>query len=429
MDFKKTLSKQAKTFFRIIALATLLQGAGCKNPESKKFSDTSSQTQPAAFLKMPSLTAPEKQEMTDLMNEYASKSPSARKILSELANQGASLVFFTKDVNPTNNLYLAGRANGNTLELNRLNKEKNVSVEDTFFHEGEHLVHLNRAHKHGINALSFSSLDSAFIYVSLLEGLAYRKAALCCMEYASNGMTRAEITQKATDIFQNRFLTKTKDLEERLDYEQEALKLLNCEAKALPNQVYFKKNPDWNKLVSILSRGEVREISVLPQPTLTMLGFFLFKEIEKKPDAKKLEDFELSCVLSHKTALQSDPVAIKRAISNTLILMYGKCQKSGHPFSAGLRYSFLNLMGWPNADQTEQIMQKKITFEKVRDSNLEKFELGEFFDKVERLLLSPEIKAMNIPDTQINAKVFHFEKMLLVPSKDIKMKPAKEKVR
>ena len=122
-------------------------------------------------------------------------------------------------------------------------------------------------------------------------------------------------------------------------------------------------------------------------------------------------------------------MAIKRAISNTLILMYGKCQKSGHPFSAGLRYSFLNLMGWPNADQTEQIMQKKITFEKVRDSNLEKFELGEFFDKVERLLLSPEIKAMNIPDTQINAKVFHFEKMLLVPSKDIKMKPAKEKVR
>ena len=118
--------------------------------------------------------------------------------------------------------------------------------------------------------------------------MAYRKAALCCGEYESSPFSFKKISQKAEDVFVERLKTDTKFIEERRNYEDYALALSSFETNVLPNQVYFKQNPDWDKIASLLSRGEVKKVPVLPRPTLTFLGKCLLYELKKHPHAKKL---------------------------------------------------------------------------------------------------------------------------------------------
>ena len=100
------------------------------------------------------------------------------------------------------------------------------------------------------------------------------------MEYNSKGLSKEEIVQKAQEVFIERLSTKSKDEGERFSYEKDAIRLANTETNKLPNQIYFKQNPDWDKIVSLLSRGEVKKISQLPQPTLTFLSVCLFREVK-----------------------------------------------------------------------------------------------------------------------------------------------------
>ena len=84
MVLKKTLS--GKTFVRIIALSSLLQGVGCKETQFNSFESASPrQIQKVSSLKMSTLTLEEQKEFSDFIKNYSRKSPSAKKIFFELA--------------------------------------------------------------------------------------------------------------------------------------------------------------------------------------------------------------------------------------------------------------------------------------------------------------------------------------------------------
>ena len=426
MSLRKTHLR--KTLVHIIALSSVFQGLGCKDGQYNSIeSPAVHHIQKKIPLKMPSLTPEEQKGLSDFIANYSCKSPSAKKIFSELATQGAQLCFFER-VPDKDNIFQAGESDENTLSLNRLIKKKNVSFDDTFFHEAEHVVHLKKAHQSGINGCSFSSLNDVYIYATLLEALAYRKAALCCMEYNSKGLSKEEIVQKAQEVFIERLSTKSKDEDERFSYEKDAIRLANTETNKLPNQIYFKQNPDWDRIVSLLSRGEVKQIPQLPQPTLTFLSVCLFREIQKNPNAESLNDLDISCILTNKSDLQKDEKAIKRMISNLLTEVYNMC-RSVKPFSQETRNTFFRLVGYPTTDQMEQIKQKKISIEQVRELNLEKLKTSQLFDAGKELLLSPEVESFGIQDTKIFAKMLHFSKMILVPPKTSQLKLNKEKTR
>ncbi|MBR6232105.1 MAG: hypothetical protein IKQ99_03290, partial [Alphaproteobacteria bacterium] len=174
---------------------------------------------------------------------------------------------------------------------------------------------------------------------------------------------------------------------------------------------------------------EVNHISALPQPTLTFLGVCLLREIEKNPEAKKLEDFEVSCILSNKSVLQQDQQAIRIMVSDLLTEAYDVCQTQGKSLSPQLFNSFLYHIGWPTAQQMQKIKEKEVSFKQVRDDNLSKFKVNELFDGAEKILFSPEIKAFNLPDLHKLTKVLHFEKMILLPSQDTKREMKKIKTR
>ena len=406
----------SKTFLRVVALASLLQG-GCISSThtlNETLSNSSVQGKSQIF-SMDGLTDNEKKSIQSFMDDYAQKSPSARKLLKELADQGTRLNLFRSDLG-AGDIFHAGLSNENELGLNREIKKMGVSFADTFFHEGEHVVHLKHSHKNGINAHSFSSLNDVYIYATLLEALAYRKAALCCGEYDQK-LSRRELEQKVENVFKNRLSTATKYMEERLTYERDAIIMANSETNTLPNQVYFNKNPDWNKIASILSRGEVKKVSTLPQPTLLFLSACLYKELDKHPNAASLDDLDISCALTNQSKLQKDQKEIKALISSLLIEVYDLCQKSDKPLSDEMMYSFLYTIGWPTSEQQKKIDQKKIDFEVVRDINLSKFGTGELFDRAIALLNTPEVQSHKIPKFEIYPKVLKFEKMILVPSK------------
>ncbi len=407
-----------KFFLRMLALIGCLQ-AGCTSPFQKtQLSDDAQLRYTNSFLG--ELPSGERRFWRNFIEDYAQKSPTSKKLLADLLRQNARLKMFTKQAGK-DNVFRAGESTENLLKLNRLIQTKGISLPDTFFHEGEHVIHLKRAHQHGINARSFSSLNDVYIYATLLEALAYRKAAICCAEYEKK-LTEAEIQKKAKDVFERRLLTRHHDPNVRSSYERSAIILTNSETNQLPNQVYFDKNVDWNQIVSILSRSEVKEISVLPQPTLTFLSLCLLRELEKHPDAKELKDLDISCVLANKTSLQKDQLAIKTLISDHLMEVYDACQKKEKRLSKNMRNSFLYLIGWPDKQQHEQIESKKTTFKKVRDFNLSQFEIGELFDRAQELIKSPEVRAYNDPYIRHFEQILRFEKMILVPSKKQKIK-------
>ena len=414
MTSKKSFFTGFKTLVRMAAFTGLLQGGCSFQSEEEAPSDQAFPKKTRQYLVTTDLTPDEEYSFNVFMQKYATHSPSAKKILEELANQGVALKLFTQDLNE-DNLFRAGESTEDVLFLNRLIKEKKVSFENTFFHEAEHVIHLKKAHQEGINARSFSSLNDVYIYATLLEALAYRKASLCQMEYDPKGKTLKKIEEEAEDIFTKRLLTESKDKDERLSYETDAIKMANSETNQLPNQVYFKSSPDWNQIVSLLSRGEVKEISVLPQPTLTFLGVCLFRELSKHPDAESLNDLDISCVLKNKQALQKDQKAIKETISNLLMETYGLCRNKKPSLPKKTFQNFLFLIGWPNAQQMEQIKQKKITFQEVRDANLEKFKTEDLFDQAIELLKSPEVKVYGVQDMKKYAKMLEFEKRILIP--------------
>ena len=433
MDFKKNFLSTSKTVIRMFAMASLLQ-AGCVSA-SKSESSPASKTffQKRPYFSLTSLTAEEEEQFSILIKNFTERSLSAKKILDELAAQNACLKLYTKQPDKEG-VFQAGYSNETTLNLNRLIKEKGFSIENTFFHEAEHVVHLNRAHKHGINARSFSSLNDVYIYATLLEALAYRKAFICCEEYKGK-LSAHEIQKEAQKVFEERFLTKSKNEKVRRSYEDDAIIMANSDANPLPNQVHFGKNPDWNKIVSILSREEVTSVSVLPQPTLTFFALCLLREIEKHPNADSLQDLDISCVLKNKSAFQKDQKAIKEIISAHLMEVYDTLVESKKNISQETRSSFLYLIGWPTAqqqaeiDRQETMPQKKAVFKRVYESNLQSFEVSSMFDAAIKLLGRKELTDCHLPEVKKFEKILKFEKLALVPSTSAPKTLGKQKIR
>lgn len=424
MNKQKKTTNKSKLMVRIAALASLFQTGCASLPLFQKAADARPVEIQSSSHFVKKLTTTEKDFWKNFIRAYSRKSRAARKILNELIYQDAEMDFFDQGLDK-DNLFWAGKSDENTLNLNRDIKNKGVSLPNTFFHEAEHVVHLKRARQNGINAASFASLDDVFIYATLLEALAYRKAALCCEEY--KGTKNAQ--RLAEDVFLNRLKTTSKPIEERLSYEESALALSAFETNSLPNQVHFKKNPDWDQIVSLLSRGEVKKVPFLPQPTILFLSSCLNNELDKHPDAKGVEELDISCVLENKDVIQTQEVEIKRSISNFLMQIYDLSQKSQNPPSSEIKNRLLYLMGWPDAEQTRKIEQKEISFSQVRDLNLSRFKTEDLFDEAIKLIQSRDLQACQNPKINRYGQILTFEKKILIPNKSQQKVKAKQKVR
>jgi hypothetical protein len=168
-----------------------------------------------------------------------------------------------------------------------------------------------------------------------------------------------------------------------------------------------------------MSGGEVTEIPVLPQPTLTFLHLCILKGLEKNPDATEPSDFDLSCTLSHQSALRQNEFALKEMVAGLLAETYMACEKTGTPFSQDTQYSFLYLMGWPTNAQREMIDSGEKTFDEVRADNLAKIPLKELFDGAEAVIGAPDVQAYNTYETQNYAKMLHIEKQIFCPEQTV----------
>lgn len=426
MTKTKQISRKGKLVARMAAVAALLQAGCAVVPHSSRSEKVSVvQNQKAVGLHFENMTPEEEANLRELITAYGLRSSSGMKLLKEMARQGVTIEFFDKDLNE-DRILDAGLSSEDTISLNRKMKENGVSFDNTFFHESEHAVHLKAAHTHGINAHSFASLDDVYVYATLLEGLAYRKAAMCCAEY--EGKSKAEVVAEGDNAFRDRMQVSSKPMEERSSYEKAAVALANCETNVLPNQVYFKSNPDWNQVVAILSRDEVKDLPVLPEPSLMFLNLCLLREIQKNPDARTLEDLDISCGLSNRELLRRDDMGIKKMISNLLMETVDACRATPQSVSKDTLYSFLYLIGWPTAQQMEMLERGEKTFDEVREENLAEFSTPDLFDSAIDLIQSPEVQACNIDETRYYGKILQFEKQILC-SQSIDKNLRREKTR
>ena len=407
----KKVSQKGKIVARMAAIAALFQ-AGCANVQS---ADKEPAQIIARQLATQSMTPEEEEHFRQFFEEYAKKSPTAQKVLTDLYNQNAVVALFDKEQDE-NNILDAGLSNEDEVGLNRALKEKNIPLEHTFFHEAEHVLHLKQAHTNGINAASFKSLDDVYIYCTIMEGLAERKAMIVGMEYDYGPWFSEAAKERGEMAFTERMKTNGREFEERLSYEKAAVILANSETNTLPNQRYFKRDPNWDEIISIMSRGEVTHLDVLPEPTLSFLHLFILKELEKNPDAAQLDDLDLSCALAHRSVLRQDESALKDMVAALLAETYTACEKTGIPFNQETQYSFLYLMGWPTNEQRKMIDSGEKTFDEVRADNLKLIPLEELFDGAVNLIQSEDVQAYQIYETKYYGKMLNFEKQVLCPT-------------
>ena len=360
----------------------------------------------------------EEKKLKDFFEDYSRRSPAAKRTLEDLAKLSTTIEFFEKDVDE-NNIFDAGLSDENVLSLNRLMAAKGVPFDDTFFHEAEHVLHLTAAHRHGINGASFRSLDDVYVYGTIMEALAYYKAALCCAEYEYGPGRFMEAQKHAKQVFLDRMSANNKAVEERLSYEQAALARASFETNTLPNQVYFKSEPDWNEVITIMSRGEITEVPVLPQPTPTFLHLCVLNGLEKNPQATKPSDLDLSCTLAHKSSLWQNESDIKQMVAGLLAETYMACEQTGTPLSKDTQYAFLYLVGWPTNAQREMIDSGEKTFDEVRADNLAQISLKELFEGAEALIEAPDVQAYNTYETQNYGKMLHIEKQIFCPEQTV----------
>ncbi len=410
----KKLVQKGKMATRIVALAALMQ-TGCATVENKEGSSdnrvVAQQTVHHGW-QFKNISPSERRELQRFFIQYAQGSPTARNMLHKLADAGTTIEFFDKEKDE-NNVFAAGLSDESTLSLNRLMMTEGVSFDDTFFHEGEHVLHLSEALRYGINARSFRSLDDVYIYATIMEALAYRKAALCCGEQKYNpDFERAK--KEADEVFIDRLSAASKTVEDRQIYERDALIMVNSETNILPNQVYFDTEPNWNQIVSIMSRGEVTSIPVLPKPTLDFLQACVLKELQKNPNAQSLDEFDLSCVLAHQSSLRQDEMAIKKSISDLLCETYDSCCETGSVPDEVL-HSFLYLAGWPTKQQMEALNDGTLSLDQAREQNLQGISLPDLFDNAQSLIDSEEVQKYQTFQTQIYGKLLYFEKQILCP--------------
>ena len=411
----KKISRKGRLIGRMAALATLLQ-SGCatlSQPTQNQPVDTIIQTDNQG-LKLKDMTPEEQADFKSFIVDYSKTSPTARQVLKDLARLGTTIEYFEKEAD-SNDIFDAGLSDEKVISLNRLMFAKGVPFDDTFFHESEHVLHVTEAHRHGINAASFRSLDDVYIYGTIMEALAYRKAALCCAEHELGQTKAAEAHELANIVFLSRMSADNKVMAERHSYEESAFYRKTFETNRLPNQVYFKTEPDWNQVISIMSRGEVTEVPVLPKPTPQFLHLCILNELEKNPNLTNPRDFDLSCVFKNREFLLQDEMEIKRGIADLMMETYVAMEKTDRPWSQETQYSFLYLMGWPNAEQLEKIQNEEISFDEVRDVNLAQIPVLELFDSAANLLDSPDVQAYNTYETQNYGKLLRLEKQILYP--------------
>ena len=409
----------------LVALSSLFQG-GC---EANSFQTRPNRTNSSAFpqnhygysrysLNLTNMTFEEKRKLNEFFEEYGEKSPAAEQVFKSLEELKTPIAFFEKDAEE-GKLFDAGISDDSSLSLNRLMEDKGLPFDDTFFHEAEHVLHLTAAHQHGINSASFASLDDVYVYRTIMEALAYRKAALCCAEHRYGPSDFERVKARADKAFLDRMSASNKSPDERRSYEKSAVVHINSETNILANHMFFQTNPDWNEIVKIMSRGEVTEVPVLPQPTLDFLHFCILKGLEKNPNATKLSDFDLSCALAYQSELRKDEPAIKKSISNLLLETYGSCEKTDKPLSEETKYSFLYLMGWPRKKQLDAVDAGLKTFDDVIAENLSQISLKELFDGATKLIGSPDVQAYNTYKTKNYGKLLHIERQILQPESDL----------
>lgn len=360
-------------------------------------------------------------ELNRVITDFATHSPSARKILDEILLCAPTISFFEEKPGEDRSV-LGGSGGDDELLLNSNVEVREVEpLERTFFHEGEHVAHLKMAHALGINALSFASLDDVFCYNALIEALAERKSAICLAErelYPLNKEKEKHIKSIGEEAFLRALCGTNRDMVIQNAYVEQTMKMANGETNALPNQVYFKENPDWDNIVKRISRGEVTKVPILPVPTLQFMNVCLLREIEKHPDAKSLDDFDVSCSLSNRSILGKDEAAIKRMISDMLMeVVQGMVEKpTGKELSSEVTDAFVYWIGFPDDKQQEQIDNGKIDFDAVRDFNLAPLKTSEMFDAAENLIQSAEVQSFDTPETKTFGRILHFGKQIVLPA-------------
>ena len=424
-EMTKKLHQNNEWVICLVALSSLFQG-GC---EANSFQTRPNRTNSSAFpqshygysrysLNLTNMTFEEKRKLNEFFEEYGEKSPAAEQVFKSLEELKTPITFFEKDAED-GKLFGAGISDDSSLSLNRLMEEKGIPFDDTFFHEAEHVLHLNAAHQAGINSASFASLDDVYVYRTIMEALAYRKAALCCAEHRYGPSDFERVKARADKAFLDRMSASNKSPDERRSYEKSAVEHINSETNILANHMFFQTNPDWNEIVTIMSRGEVTEVPVLPQPTLDFLHFCILKGLEKNPEATKPSDFDLSCTLAYQSELRNDEPAIKKSISTLLLDTYEGCEKTGKPLSGDTKRLFLHLMGWPKIKQLDVVDAGLKTFDEVRTENLTHIDLIELFDGAITLINSSDVQPYNTFETKNFGKMLLIEKQLLQSESDI----------
>ena len=400
------INKKSQNLARLTAIAALLQCGGFVN--ETRAEDVP--VQPAGALTT-KLTQDETQDFAALLRDYAEKSPAARKLIGEFAGLGEGAKLSDPDV-AKYCLELARRKGHISHEVL---EDKQVPFAERVFHEIEHKLQLKQAADNNINAASFATVDDLYTYLTLIEALAERKATLCREEYARGGEGFQQARTLANIAFNKRLLVHESPIPRYTKNEEAAVFLTNTEPPVFANQTYFGPNPNWDEIVSVLSRGEVTKMPVEPRVSLNFLSVCLWRGLEKNPNATSIKDFDVSCALSHLSELQKDEKTIKTVISDALVEVYNSCVKTGKPVSPKMRQMFSYLAGVANAEQEKAIAAGKMARIDAFNENLKEFSVPELFDLAINLVESPEVQAYQTNATKKLGKILRFEKQILVP--------------
>lgn len=260
----------------------------------------------------------------------AEEIPSGRQIVQALAENGTRLT-----IDDAEKMGLSAGITEPDLSEIRLNRaifDEPLEAIATFVHEGEHVRTIDNDHKNNISLESFASMDDEHTWEMAREALAVRKQYMAVCELIAihpeldpnreiaqmlESKFDGDISKMAQTMFDRRMSGEMLNNVILSLYEHSVVFGGIKERENVTNPVKLAQNPDWNHLIDMASGGEVKNLNVMPIPSMDMVRWMVqqgvFRQVRlsmhssngENPDNSSLQSadigqMDLTSIMQHK---------------------------------------------------------------------------------------------------------------------------------
>ena len=336
---------------------------------------------------------------------------------------------------PTHDTALASFSpENNSIQIRRLLQNDPLALLWALSHESEHSRHTYLAEQKGYDHQA--TLDDRYTFLTIKEGLAERNACAVTLEYLdkhpearsllayqkpegnspqedkllkriemfhnmiqdlyAQRQSGSEINDIAAGVFDRRM-----SLKDTPDWDLSWQRYEKNAPGKYHREVSPKGEDDWNQIVSDISEGRVCQIKDLPMVSCEFVKKCISSELDRMPDAKSLNELDISCAHRNKKHIIPDEIGIRDTIISTMFDIQridaenGKTippellQKINGYLGVELSQNLREEMGWLAGMDTDSEYRAKAN---IAQSHLRQKSTKESLDGALALLNSPEAK-------------------------------------